>query len=248
MTERDFWQIIDKLDPAGEDLRKIAFPSIEALSQCSEDEIREFQNILSEKLFRIDGEAWAKRIGDRAFDGNKSTFDGLHFLHARCCVIANGRAFYDDVRRNPSHMPGNQTFATLLTIAPRAYETKTGAPLEHHTLFSRETFSNRWAWDKSQLAIIAFPPLVLLPLMPPVVTGFAIATLLISVFDSTSAAASEDVSVIKWIAVGFGIMTALLLRATWTRKGRFILRFQTWRWMILGSLAIGLVLPLILLL
>ena len=137
MNEKEFWSIIDCLDPAGSNPDAIICPAIARLTLESEQRICDFQERLAEKLFRLDGESWAKQIGAKAFDGDKRTFDGEHFLHARCCILANGRAYYESVLGNPRNMPKDQAFPELLEIAPRAFKTKNGPALEasHSVLY-----------------------------------------------------------------------------------------------------------------
>lgn len=61
-------------------------------------------------------------------------------------MVANGRAFYEAVLANPSKMPKNMEFESLIYIAPRAEERKQGATGGIDTEVSFETFSNRAGW------------------------------------------------------------------------------------------------------
>jgi hypothetical protein len=248
MDEREFWEVIEGLDAAGGDPDAIVRPAVERLALESEQNIREFQDMLAEKLFRLDGEAWAERIGEKAFDGNRNTFDRGHFLHARCCVIANGREFYNDVRRNPSHMPKDQTFAALLEIGPRAFEMKTGQPLNHRTVFSPATFGNNRAWDKTLRLGCLFPGFFLGPLAMPYLGGVCLSTAAMARFAPWIIMKPERT------AFGFGIVGLVITIVSvagvlWLRRsdGRLIFGSFAWRLAFVTAFLLGSVMPWLLL-
>jgi len=70
-----------------------------------------------------------------------------NFLYARCCVVANGKAYYEQVLKNPEDMPKEVTFEALLRIPGEAYQKKTGKRLVFVTTYSYETYSNREGWE-----------------------------------------------------------------------------------------------------
>jgi hypothetical protein len=70
------------------------------------------------------------------------------FLYARCAVVANGKAFYENVLNNPSEMPTDLTFEPLLYIAMHAYKRKTGKEFMLAPAFNYETYSNKGGWQK----------------------------------------------------------------------------------------------------
>jgi len=68
------------------------------------------------------------------------------FLYARCCVVANGRAFYEHVLAHPEDMPKDLTFEALLNLASHAFERKTGFEMEYVPAYNYETFANTEGW------------------------------------------------------------------------------------------------------
>lgn len=146
MSEAVFWAIIDKLDwPQGEDDDAILAPAVEALSAYSVRDIERFQDILAEKLFQLDKQAYAEQIGTYAYGGGHN-FSVDTFLYARACVVANGKTFYHNVLSDPSEMPKEFTFEPLLYLAGLAYQKKTGTEWEYLPKVSYETYSNREGW------------------------------------------------------------------------------------------------------
>jgi len=75
-------------------------------------------------------------------------FSNDDFLYARCAVIAEGRAYYENVRLNPSEMPGDIDFEHLLGLASEAYKLKTGRDFEYFPIYNYETGSNTEGWEK----------------------------------------------------------------------------------------------------
>lgn len=147
MDDRSFWQLTSRLDwnHTGDDALVIE-PVVDALAEMDRSEIRAFQEILAKKLFALDGRAWAREAGSMIWWGEPDSLSQDSFLYARCVVVANGRAFYEAVLANPSKMPKNMEFESLIYIAPRAEERKQGATGGIDTEVSFETFSNRAGW------------------------------------------------------------------------------------------------------
>jgi len=146
MSESLFWDIIEKLDwSKGEDNDAILAPAVQALSAYSVRDIERFQDILAEKLFHLDKQAYAEQIGEYAYEGDHN-FSVDTFLYARACVVANGKAFYQTVLRDPSKMPKDFTFEPLLYLAGLAFQKKTGAEWDYLPELSYETYSNREGW------------------------------------------------------------------------------------------------------
>jgi len=143
MNEDCFWSLIDMFDwsKTGND-NAVMEPAIEVLSRMSEDAIRVFSDILSEKLWRLDTEAHARPFISRHPKGRLSVDD---FLHVRCCVVANGKKAYEDILAYPGKTP-DMTFSGLLRLPFLAYERKTGVPLEHISAYNYETYSNENGW------------------------------------------------------------------------------------------------------
>jgi hypothetical protein len=147
MSDETFWQIIDKMDweKTGQD-DLVLEPAITELASKKDREILAFADLLSEKLHILDGENYARQIGNDAYKDRQTHFSRNCFLSARCCVIANGKEFYEQVTKDPALMPKDMEFEALLRLPSRAYERKTGKKLTYITKFSYETFANKAAW------------------------------------------------------------------------------------------------------
>lgn len=148
MDEEQFWAIIDLLDWKSRDSDKILAPAVSALSQFSKADIADFHDILAQKLYALDGRRFAEQLGSNRYSasGDKHfSVDG--FLYARCCVVANGRDFYEKVLQDPTKMPKEFTFESLLYLPHEAYKLKTGrADYDHIPEVWYETFSNPEGW------------------------------------------------------------------------------------------------------
>lgn len=147
MDQSDFWRLIAKIDRAalrdGDDDEAVE-PLIEALAGQSESEIREFENILAQCLYDIDGRVYADEAGESGESG-----DG--FLYARCYVVAKGRKHYESVKAAPSKMPKSldEWCESLLYAAQHAWSIATGNGEEtwdYHAPVSYETGSNAAQW------------------------------------------------------------------------------------------------------
>lgn len=148
LSEAEFWKIIEKLDWSREgNDEAVIEPVIAHLSELSEEAIFAFEDILSEKLYLLDGEKYAKHTGKNAYKGEEYPFSVDTFLYARCCVVANGKAFFEKVLKNPKAMPKNLTFEALLGLASKAFKRKTGKPFEHIPAYIYETFANSSGWE-----------------------------------------------------------------------------------------------------
>lgn len=148
MSEDDFWDLIDLLnwDEEGNDDAVIA-PVVQRLSELSEPEILAFQDMLSEKLWQLDGESFAREIGRDSYQGPDKAFSGEWFLAARCCAVANGQDFFEDILIVPENMPKDLGFLALSTVVERAYRKKTGRSLTHKGKYDIETGSNLKNWS-----------------------------------------------------------------------------------------------------
>ncbi len=146
MNDSTFWRLLDELDwnQQGDDDRVVA-PVVEALTRLSLKEIESFQQILARKLYALDGRVWAREIGS-GWWGGTTPVSVDEFLHARCVALTNGRKQYEAVLRDPKEMPKNLEFESLLYIAPKAWEAKTGEEWDLVTDVSYETYSNRAGW------------------------------------------------------------------------------------------------------
>lgn len=148
MDEDQFWAIIDQLDWNKEKSEDILRPAVQALSQFSESDIAAFDDILATKLYALDGQRFAEQLGSNRYsEGGKRHFSVDSFLYSRCCVVANGREFYEKVLQDPSEMPKEYTFEPLLNLASKAHQLKTGKDdYDHLPEVWYETFSNPEGW------------------------------------------------------------------------------------------------------
>ncbi|MEM1119915.1 MAG: DUF4240 domain-containing protein, partial [Bacteroidota bacterium] len=69
--------------------------------------------------------------------------------HVRACVVANGRAIYQDVIADPKEMFQDLTFEPILSVASTAYTRKTGKQFIYVPSQSMETYSNQVGWQLS---------------------------------------------------------------------------------------------------
>jgi Protein of unknown function (DUF4240) len=147
LSEKYFWEIISLLDwSKEEDDDAVVEPAVAHLAAGPVRHILEFEDILSEKLYTLDSRTFAMHIGENAWSPDRY-FSVDNFLYARCCVIANGEAFYQQLLSDPASMPKDLTFEALLYIASEAYERKTGKPVQYIPAFPFETYSNEAGWQ-----------------------------------------------------------------------------------------------------
>jgi hypothetical protein len=153
MTEDEFWKIIALLDWEKEgDDDAVLQPAVAYVSAFPVSEIARFQDILSEKLHRLDGEQYARHTGENAF-GEGNHFSADIFLYARCCAVANGRIFYEQVLTHPEDMPKDLDFEALLSLAGEACLKKTGKHLDHVPAYNYETGFNSQGWGEKTIRL-----------------------------------------------------------------------------------------------
>jgi hypothetical protein len=148
MNEAGFWSIIDTLDWSKKTHAEIMHPAIEALSHYSKADICTFYDLLNEKLYALDGLHFAKQLGSNRYTGDQDKFFSADdFLYSRCGVIANGKAFYEEVLAHPDRIPKEFTFEPLLYLPDSAWQYKTGEKeLDYFPETWYETFSNLSGW------------------------------------------------------------------------------------------------------
>lgn len=145
LDEPKFWDIISLLDWGRKANEDIIAQAVESLSQYSVENIYRFEEILAKKLHALDGEVYARHLGWGKADGKHFSVDG--FLYARCCAVANGKAFYEKVLAEPSLMPKEYWFEPILYLGEKAYRLKTGSEdYDYLPTVSYETFSNEQGW------------------------------------------------------------------------------------------------------
>jgi len=148
LSEARFWEVIAMLDwdKEGND-EAVIEPAVAHLAAGPVRHIFEFADILSEKLYLLDGSTYAKHIGEGAWSPEQY-FSVDNFLYARACVIANGREAYEKVLKDPELMPKDITFEALLYMPSQAYERKTGKKWDYTPAYPIETYSNKEGWKK----------------------------------------------------------------------------------------------------
>ena len=142
MSEELFWRLIGLFNwkKLGDD-EAVMKPAIDALSRMCVEDIERFEDIMSEKLYALDTEAHA-----RGASGEETLSDD-GFLYQRCCVVVNGREFFESVLANPKKMPQDADFEGLLYLATFAYEQKTGEEFDYSAPVNYETCSNAAGWQ-----------------------------------------------------------------------------------------------------
>jgi len=147
VSESQFWDIIELLDwdAEGNDESVIA-PAVRHLKALEADAIVAFEEILCEKLFLLDAERFAREIGRESYHGPGRYFSKEWFLAARCCAVANGQGFFEEVLSDPAAMPKDLGFLTLKNLAARAYKEKTSSEFQYKTRFNPESMSNQTGW------------------------------------------------------------------------------------------------------
>lgn len=146
LDDNIFWEVIGKIDWTKEDDQARLKPAIDFLSKKKVSELKQFKENLSYKLYLLDTKEHAQNIGEDSFKENDSHFSVDHFLYVRCCVVANGKEYYESVLKNPKDMPKNMDFEPLLYIAEEAYEQRMNKELDYETGCDYETFSNYKGW------------------------------------------------------------------------------------------------------
>ena len=149
LSEEEFWKIIALLDWKKRKAKTIMAAAIAHLSQLSETKIKAFDDILSEKLYQLDGQEYAENTGQNAYQGETAPFSVDSFLYARCMAVAQGKATFDIILANPEKMVKDTAFESLLSLASFAYQKKTGKPYEHLPAFIYETYANTKGWKNN---------------------------------------------------------------------------------------------------
>ncbi|MBI1246717.1 DUF4240 domain-containing protein [bacterium] len=149
MNENTFWDIIESFDwEATGDDEEVMEPAIAALAALDKDSIYQFEEILAEKLYALDTREHCRACyaGELDPDNGDDYISADDFLYSRCVVVANGRKFFASVLTDPTQMPQDMEFESLLSLPSEAYERKTGEEYDHLTALSYESFQNTAGW------------------------------------------------------------------------------------------------------
>ena len=149
MNEKVFWEIISSFNwnKTGND-NAVLKPAVNKLISMTVEDIFKFADILSEKLYLLDGIKYASNIGEDSYKNETEHFSVDYFLYVRCCVVANGKDFYDQILKNPTKMPKEMDFEALLYLPEVAYNKKTKSEeYDYQPKFNFETFSNKNGWN-----------------------------------------------------------------------------------------------------
>lgn len=148
LNEEYFWDLIDLIDWNQETDSKILSPLLDRMVSLSSENIFQFKEMLSEKLFRLDTKEHARFIGDYSYKEKASSFSPDIFLFTRALVVAKGKDFYTKVLLNPKLMPKNSDFEAILYLPSDAYKIKTGKEMNYVPKYIPETFSNSKGWEE----------------------------------------------------------------------------------------------------
>lgn len=129
IPESEFWTLIGLLDWGGRSDTDVVSPLTAALLRMSPAKILGFQQCLKIVLDRLASDEFAAEALN-ANGGSEEFFSTDHFLDMRCAVVANGKAFYEQVLADPSLLPKDREFEILLYVAEEAYRKKTGAAVD----------------------------------------------------------------------------------------------------------------------
>ncbi|MBM7837084.1 hypothetical protein JOC54_000315 [Alkalihalobacillus xiaoxiensis] len=62
-----------------------------------EKQIKQFEEALAQKLYKLDTEKHARAIGEAAYIDEETFISPDFFLYARCLVVVQGKEFYEYV-------------------------------------------------------------------------------------------------------------------------------------------------------
>lgn len=147
MNENEFWSIIGMLnwDESGDD-EAVVEPVVDCLSQKSDDEIFQFEELLAQKLHALDTKAHAKEIGEDAYINDEEYFSVDGFLYSRCVVVANGKELFQHILENPKEFPKDMEFEAILYVSQEAFEQKNDKEWEYVSPTDYETYKNVSGW------------------------------------------------------------------------------------------------------
>jgi hypothetical protein len=124
MIDSEFWNLIALIDQRAlerGDQEAAVQPVQRALDKKNEAGLVEFEEALAQRLYAIDGQAYAQNAGELSEDA---------FLYARLYVVAKGHEYYKRVRSHPEHMSHSiqRMCEPLLSVHKHAWQKLTGRP------------------------------------------------------------------------------------------------------------------------
>lgn len=142
MDEQQFWEIIGLFDWSEQnDAQAVMQPAIDYLSKLSLEELKRFDEILTNRLYMLDSYQYAQSTG---FGTEHFSVD--MFLYNRCFVVARGKTFFERVFNEPTLMSFDFDFEDLLYLVSEAAIQQGIDNYESDTQISYETFSNEEGW------------------------------------------------------------------------------------------------------
>jgi hypothetical protein len=142
-SEAEFWELIDRIAWSCKRPEEKVAPLVKALADMPVSSICLFADRLSKCLHDLDTRAHAMAYAANEPEGFISADD---FLYARCAVVAEGKAYYEKVREDPSLMPDEIVFEPLLYAADDAFEIKMGTAFNYRPAYPYETGANEAGW------------------------------------------------------------------------------------------------------
>ncbi|WP_050788291.1 MULTISPECIES: DUF4240 domain-containing protein [Actinomycetes] len=149
MNDHEFWALVSlaRRDPPATDQAAFA-PLEEELARRGEAEIKEFEDILAQRLYDLDRSELA--AVPSAATGLPLSSDSL--LYYRAAVVLAGEQAYRSVLEDPEKFgsstgTGGPEAEFLLYVAQHAYENSTGKEWEHVSPVDYETGSNPAGWS-----------------------------------------------------------------------------------------------------
>lgn len=142
-SEAEFWALIDRIDWSCKRPEEKVVPLVKALADMPVSSICLFADWLAKCLHDLDTRAHAMAYAANEPEGFISADD---FLYARCAVVAEGKAYYEKVLKDPSQMPDEIVFEPLLYVADDAFEMKMGTVFNYRPAYTFETRTNEAGW------------------------------------------------------------------------------------------------------
>ncbi len=145
MKKNQFWKIIKMLDWSNEgNDDKVLAPVIQYLSEQSDEEIFDFENIMSKLLYDID----SKKIAMQLY-GTLELFSNDLFLYQRCVAIVNGQGYYSSILYGGRTLDPDLEFESILYVPMKAWAKKHQQDTSNYPHIAKpsyESCSNEELW------------------------------------------------------------------------------------------------------